>query len=302
MENTLNQTFKYLNQYEHILIDANYMAHRYGRPLNDLTTLLGRPSGLEFGFFKFLMSLPEIFGVSPVYWFCWDGFPERATRIAATIGVKYKGNRKNNDSISDWGERFNLLRSVAANFGQNIHQDALEADEVIANLSRYLLESRICILSADKDLHQLLSPTIDICTKPGDSRISLLDSEKAWGVPINKLTWLRALIGDSSDNLKGCGVPKKVLVDLVKDSMSPEQLEVLSLSPELTASQRLKLQHHMSKFGAYLSIMSLEEFAYLDIPDVKQRDIDFSWIEQLCSEFEFNSLSIDKWKNSWLGK
>lgn len=79
--------------------------------------------------------------------------------------------------------------------------DGYEADDVIATLATRAAEP-VCILSRDKDLYALLSPTVSMLID--GKRIGPDDCIAKFGVRPDQMRDYLAICGDSSDNIKGC--------------------------------------------------------------------------------------------------
>ena len=108
---------------------------------------------------------------------------------------------------------------------KTIHVDGYEADDVIGTLAKRATESECAatIVSNDKDLAQVLalSPYIELLrTGRGGrpERVAADEVEKIYGVPPNLIASWLALMGDSSDNIKGVrGIGKKTATKMLKE-------------------------------------------------------------------------------------
>jgi len=79
-----------------------------------------------------------------------------------------------------------------------------EADDVIATLvARAPEDVDVTIVSTDKDLMQLVSDRVRLVDGIKDRRYGPAEVEERFGVPPEKILDLRALVGDSSDNIPG---------------------------------------------------------------------------------------------------
>ena len=102
-----------------------------------------------------------------------------------------------------------------------LEQEGFEADDIIATLARRAVAAggKVTIVSADKDLMQLVGPGIDML-KPGiqskpDELIDAVGVEERYGVGPELMIDLQAIAGDSIDNVpgvKGVGVPTASLL------------------------------------------------------------------------------------------
>jgi DNA polymerase-1 len=101
-----------------------------------------------------------------------------------------------------------------------------EADDVIATLARQAPEDvEVVIVSTDKDLMQLVGGRVTLLDTMKDRRIGPAEVEERFGVPPAQLLDVRALVGDSSDNIPGVkGIGEKGAAELVREWGSLERL------------------------------------------------------------------------------
>jgi DNA polymerase-1 len=101
-----------------------------------------------------------------------------------------------------------------------------EADDVIASLVETApAGSEIGIVSTDKDLMQLVGPSVTLLDTMKGRRIDAAAVEERFGVPPSMLLDVRALVGDPSDNIPGVkGIGEKGAAKLIREWGSLEAL------------------------------------------------------------------------------
>ena len=101
-----------------------------------------------------------------------------------------------------------------------------EADDVIATLVERAPEDlEVVIVSTDKDLMQLVGERVALLDTMKDRRIGPAEVEERFGVPPEKLLDVRALVGDTSDNIPGVkGIGEKGAAELVREWGDLERL------------------------------------------------------------------------------
>jgi 5'-3' exonuclease len=128
-----------------------------------------------------------------------DGKPVRKQ-----INKHYKENRKHTYNIRE--NMPPLLAELSMYNRVHIHYNPeLEADDIIFTLNR-LLPGKKVIVTSDNDMFQCLgSDTIIDTGKQIVDCLSYMEQfeEKFHKVPIDRLPMYRAIVGDSSDNIKG---------------------------------------------------------------------------------------------------
>ena len=126
----------------------------------------------------------------------------------------YKGNR--NEPPEDLVPQFPLMREAVRAFGLvPVEQDRYEADDLIATYARQARErgADVLIVSADKDLMQLIGPKVAMFDpasgQPGsvgareERRIGEAEVMAYFGVAPARVVDVQALAGDSTDNVPG---------------------------------------------------------------------------------------------------
>jgi 5'-3' exonuclease len=122
--------------------------------------------------------------------------------------------------------------------------------------------------------------------KVGTRQEIIYDPDKVvvdYGVPPSRITHLRALVGDPSDNFKGIErVPRKLLASLIDAHGSLEGLIASNLSGT-TKSQYEKIRAFESQARLYLQLMTLQVEVECPIteasPDVEEASSRLSKME-----------------------
>ena len=135
----------------------------------------------------------------------------------------YKANRS--EPPEDLVPQFPLMRAATRAFGLiPIEQDKYEADDLIATYAKQARErgADVLIISADKDLMQLLGPGVAMYDPASgdrdERRIGPAEVEDYFGVPPNRVVDVQALAGDSTDNVPGApGIGVKTAAMLIKE-------------------------------------------------------------------------------------
>jgi DNA polymerase I len=135
----------------------------------------------------------------------------------------YKANRS--DPPEDLVPQFPLMRAVVRAFGyEPIEMEKYEADDLIATYARQAREygADVTIVSADKDLMQLIEPGVMMYDPASGEREERLIGEAEvlahFGVPPNRVVDVQALAGDSTDNVPGApGIGIKTAAQLITE-------------------------------------------------------------------------------------
>ncbi|AEE17491.1 DNA polymerase I [Treponema brennaborense] len=196
------------------LIYRSYYAF-INRPLTDKD---GKNVSAVFGFFRNFKAVLDHY--KPRY--IAAAFDSRKATFRHEMYADYKATRQK--TPEDLHAQVPVIEEILTALGIPVLRcDGFEADDVIATIASVCgAENRCCrILSADKDLMQLVNDTTQILKpdKNGGWEIVGKDGVKAeWGVEPELMLDLLSLIGDSSDNVPGVsGVGIKTALKLLDE-------------------------------------------------------------------------------------
>ncbi len=132
---------------------------------------------------------------------------------------EYKANRS--APPEDLIPQFGLIREATKAFDLPcIEMEGFEADDLIATYARLACEAGgdTTIISSDKDLMQLVGPSVSLYDPMKDREINVPEVIEKWGVPPEKMIDLQALMGDSVDNIPGVpGIGQKTAAQLLEE-------------------------------------------------------------------------------------
>ena len=184
-----------------ILVDGSaYLFRSYFSTLSqNLTNDKGFPTGAMFGVINAIKHLQRQYKGAKLILI----FDSKGSNFRHQIYPQYKANRKPADEsmIVQIEPLYQIIKAMGFHF---ICEEGVEADDVIATLSKEAHEKNIetIIASSDKDLFQLVGGHIKQLNMKG----TLYDSEtvkEKMGVRPHQILDLLALTGDASDNIPG---------------------------------------------------------------------------------------------------
>ena len=254
----------------------------------------------------------------------WDGKSWRKAECA-----EYKANREEKPeqvAVRDAyrAQRPYIARALASLGVTQARADNLEADDMIAIAVHALPSSvRATIVTGDKDLLQLVRPNVDWFDpigrkgRVGSRRLVFEAFAEETGFPnARAFVEAKALIGDTSDNLKGVdGIGDKAAALLIAhfgtvfDAVSKIRAEGEAAIPESLSRWRKKLMEFAGQMGCTSDgierflrnyrLMSLEQHRIpkpVNSSTVPGR-FDPAKFEELCQELQFLSIlrQFDEW-------
>lgn len=192
-----------------LLVDGHSILNRafYGMP--DLTNAEGLHTNAVIGFLNIFFKLLD--DENPDYVVV--AFDTSAPTFRHDIFKEYKGTRK--PMPEELRQQVPLLKEVLDSMGvKRYEQPGLEADDILGTLAKRAEAQGmiVTLVSGDRDLLQIATDNILIAnpkTKGGQTTVERYHTQEVideWGVTPEKFVELKALMGDSSDNIPG--VPK----------------------------------------------------------------------------------------------
>jgi len=253
-----------------LLIDANSIIHRSFHALPPFTTPAGKPSGAIYGIASILLKLWR--DDRPDYVAALFDRPEPTFRDK--IYAEYKAQRP--EAPSELIQQIIEAHHLFAAFGvTTFEKPGYEADDLIATLAVHFKDRpdlQVVILTGDRDTLQLVEDDKLVVQvfNTGISDTTVYNKgavmAKYGGLEPSQLVEYKALVGDSSDNIKGVpGIGPKTGTELIKRFGTVENLYE-------HIGEDAKLQQ---KFGAYRKeaelsreLVILEKHAPIEIPEL----------------------------------
>ena len=277
------------------IIDGKSVFYRGYYAMPNLSTKDGAPTGGVYGFA--VMALEVIKRLNPDYvCVAWDK-PKTNIRKRKELYPEYKAGRK--PAPPDFYDQIPLLHELLEAFGWPLYElDDYEADDIMGTLAVQAREKSLdtLLVTSDLDMLQVINNNVHVyALKKGLSNIELFhpDSfEQKYGIKTEQFLDLKALKGDSSDNIPGAaGIGEKTALELLKEYKTLEGVyKNLDLIKETT---RKKLES--SKDLVYLSKKLAEIWTdapiKLNLKEVDGSKCDPVKVQDILQKFEFRTLA-----------
>jgi len=288
-----------------------YHAMLRSRPM---TTRAGLPTAAVFVFVNMIKKLRQDF--QPQYFAAvfdvgGEVFRDEQAREMPMLR-KWNGKTQSFDEVSYEGYKANraatpedlkrqipyIRRALEALRIPILEAEGFEADDVIGTLAREAADEQheVFIVSGDKDMMQLVTPTVRILNPQKDNLI--LDPAKVvevLGVPPEKVIDVMALRGDAVDNIPGApGIGDKGSVDLIQEFGSVEA--VLDRFSEVKRkSYRESLEQNRDAVLLSKELVTIDSHVplALDLAAMKTQPPDIDACRELFTELEFTSMLRD---------
>lgn len=155
---------------------------------------------------------------------------------------------------------------------QYFELNGAEADDIIATLAKMAKsEHKVEVYSRDKDLLQLVDKNVDVLMmKKGLSELDVYTAdnfEEKTGITPKQMIDLKAISGDSSDNIKGVpGIGPKTAIKWITAYKSVEN--IYSNIGALPAKQQEKMLTEKENVMIYKEIVTLDDNVLIALDDV----------------------------------
>jgi len=266
-----------------LLIDASnvihrsfYMSQKQYQDSSNMQVLL---------FLRSLKSYADMFKPTAIYC-AWDALLDHSVKSyrKQIASETYKTNRDKDKGASVY-EKSTEIRDIVEHLGiYNIYPFCLEADDVIAFLTRQLTGKKV-IVSSDKDLLQLVDQDTSMYSLSKKTLITQDNFEQFAGINKDAFLIHKCLIGDASDNIAKVTTPSKAK----KIALGADMQSILD-------SNQIELFKHNFK------MMNLHE-SYDHQPQEHQRMVqqlaelqqqqskrDFNAFIDMCNELQLSSI------------
>lgn len=259
-----------------------------------LTTPKGELINAVYGFTSILLTI--IKELHPEYLAVSFDLDKPTFRHLEYVG--YKAQRPEVDvQLTDQLER---VREVVRSMNLPIFEvEGFEADDVIGTLAKQASEKdnlETVIVTGDKDALQLVEDEKVLVYVPARGKIpaKIFDEkavEERMGVGPDKVTDLKALMGDSSDNIKGvAGIGPKTAAEMIKKFGSMEEIykHLDKLSPAI--AQKMTEGYEEAVRSKHLVTIVTDVPITLDLEACRISDYNQKGVIKLFEELGFKSL------------
>ena len=237
-----------------MLIDGNSLINRAFFALPALSGPGGEPTGGVYGFLSIFFKMYEEERPESVL-VAFD-LPEPTSRH-----IKYSEYKANRSAMPDLlRPQIPMLKDLLVKMGVSVYEQAgLEADDILGSLAvkAGAAGSDVVIISGDRDLLQIASDNIKVRIPKTKANTTVVedyyakDVEEIYGVTPKEYIDVKALMGDSSDNIPGVpGIGEKTALKIISEYKSLE-----AAIANASAIKPKKASENIVEYGelAYLS-------------------------------------------------
>lgn len=280
---------------KYLVLDGNSILNRafYG-----IKMLSNKKGQMTNGIYGFLSTLQKLLGeVNPTAIAVAFDLPYPTFRHK--MYDKYKANRKK--MPEELASQMPILKELLVSLGYKlVTQEGYEADDILGTFAKYCEDRNYeCVLATgDRDSLQLVSKNVSVriaSTKFGKAESTFYDEDKVkevYGVEPIRLIDVKALQGDSSDNIPGVkGIGEKTARELIAKYGSIENIYENLNNLDIKESVKNKLlSDKSSAFMSYdLGKINKEVPMEINDNDYLPRKTDTQKVKEIMTELEFFS-------------
>ena len=278
-----------------VVIDGKSVFYRGYYAMPNLTTKDGVGTGGVFGFAT--MALEVIRRLKPDYVaVAWDK-PKTNIRRRLELYPGYKAGRK--PAPEDFKAQVPILHELLNAFGWPLYEmDDYEADDIMGALAVQAAAQDIetLLITSDMDMLQLINDKVHVyALKTGLSNIEMYSPAsfvEKYGIEVSQFLDLKALKGDSSDNIPGVpGIGEKGALELLKQYGDLDTVyDNLDLIKE-TLRKKLVAGKDLAYLSKELARIWTDAPMTLNLAEVDGTKADPAAIQAMLQKLEFRTLA-----------
>ncbi len=276
-----------------LAVDGNSIINRAFYGVRPLSNKEGFPTNALFGMVGILER--NIEAVKPD--FCAMAFDLKAPTFRHKMFDEYKAGRR--PMPDDLRTQMPVAKDLASALGFTcLEKEGYEADDILGTLAALADGSddiEAYILTGDRDALQLISPRVHVLLLTNTETVDFTSEHffEKYGVASTQFVDVKALMGDSSDNIPGVpGIGEKTALKLIAEHGSLDGVYEHLPTAVLTPSVRRKLEE--GKDSAYLSQKLATIYKQVpidtDTAAYAYNGFDRAELLRLFTRFEFNAL------------
>jgi len=234
-----------------LAVDGNSILNRAFYGVRPLTTKDGTNTNAIFGFLNILLKLEREISPDAVA----IAFDVSRKTFRNELFTEYKANRKG--MPEELAEQFPLIKEILSYMGYNtVCCEGYEGDDILGTLSDTCLKTgdECVIVTGDRDCLQLINENVSVslAKTKGNILYNAVNVKEDFGIEPHEIVELKALMGDSSDNIPGVkGIGEKTGVALIQENHSLQA--IYDNIDNIKATPRIKKLLLEDKENAFMS-------------------------------------------------
>ena len=274
-----------------LCIDGNSILNRAFYGIRPLTTKDGTPTNALYGMINIFTKHIEDYKPD----FAAVAFDLKAPTFRHKMYDEYKAGR--HAMPEELAAQMPIAKQIVPMLGMHVLQlEGYEADDILGTLAAmaraYSEDCRALVLTGDRDSLQLIDATTNILLATNQDTL-VMDRDAffaKYGVEPSQFVDVKALMGDSSDNIPGVpGIGEKTALKLITEYGSLDGIYEQLPTAKHTPSVRAKLEN--GKESAYLS-QTLARICCSVPLEITLDDLAYTGLERAAAKAMFTKLEF----------
>lgn len=277
-----------------LAVDGNSIMNRAFYGIRLLSTKDGVYTNAVYGFLNILLKLCDEFSPDRIA----VAFDLKAPTFRHAKYAEYKAGRR--PMPDELRPQFPLIKQILAEYGCAVlESEGFEADDILGTLAeKYSADGNSCVIATgDRDALQLVTDSVSVvltATKAGRPETTVYTPEavkEKYGVSAPELIEVKALMGDSSDNIPGvAGIGEKTACKLIAQYHSIDR--IYNNVDTLDVTKRVKENLINGRENAFLSrwLGTICRTAPIDESKITDVSADFSALRATLLKLEMFKL------------
>ncbi len=274
-----------------LVIDGNSLTHRAFHALPLLSNQQGVFTNAVYGFTTMLHKALRL--LAPDYLIV--VFDKGKVTFRHQDYADYKVHRK--PTPSELRPQFALIKKVLRAMRIAVFEmEDYEADDLIGTIVKKASQAGLdsVILTSDRDVLQLISSNTKVwLSRKGISEFAVFDKDtvmERYGIAPCQLVDVKALMGDSSDNIPGVpGVGEKTALKLIREFKDLDSV-YSNINDNSSLAEKLRENEEQARLSRRLALIACDVPLEIDWEECRCRQPDFKKLLDIYRELEFKSL------------
>lgn len=278
-----------------LVIDGNSIINRAFYGIKLLSTKDGRFTNGIYGFMNILAKLRDEYSPDAVA----VAFDLKAPTFRHEMYEGYKAQRKG--MPPELAQQMPVLKELLVSLGYTIvEKEGYEADDILGTLANTCKSGDFCyIATGDRDSLQLIGENVRVLlasTKMGKAQTVCYDEDRIkeeYGVSSTQLIDIKALMGDSSDNIPGvAGVGQKTASELISKYHDLDNIyeNIETLEIKQNTKDKLIKDREMAYLSQKLGKINLEVPIDTNLESYKVQEADSKQAIKILASLEMFSM------------
>ncbi len=272
-----------------IIFDGNSILNRAFYGVRPLTAPDGLPTNALFGFVGMInKSFSQIGGKADFAAIAFDLKDKTFRHLAVDT---YKATRK--PMPDDLALQLPFAKDIAKALGLKVFEiSGFEADDILGTLSAKFTENGIdtFIVTGDRDSFQLINESVTVLLASNDETKITTPKEikEKYGVEPKKLIDIKAIMGDSSDNISGIpGIGEKGAIKLIAEYGSLDGIYEHADEIKGSVGNKVRENKDAAYTSRFLAEIKLDVPLGCDISECIYSGADINALRELYTRFGF---------------